>query len=169
MHPSLTLECNIISFFKGKHLIHPQTYSGITPVYLPHSYSYNWAYKYWWKMQYKLAEFCKYFIFITFLFFVCFMRRHCLWESVATCITQIRKLSMHQKLIKLLSRWWLITNNAWCKSLAIGNKKKECNYLTLIWEGVNRKMIFKELTTSNEIHDNHVTMKPHLDEITLFL
>ena len=60
-------------------------------------------------------------------------------------------------------------NNAWCKSLAIGNEKKECNYLTLIWEDVNRKMILKELTTSNEIHDIHVTMKPYLGEITLFL
>ena len=33
-------------FLLGQHLIHPQAYSGVTPVYLPHSYSYNWEYQY---------------------------------------------------------------------------------------------------------------------------
>ena len=42
-------------FLLGQHLIHPQTYSVVTPVYFPNSYAYNWEYQYWWKMQYKLT------------------------------------------------------------------------------------------------------------------
>ena len=33
-------------FLLGQHLIHPQAYLGVTPVYFPHSYSYNWEYQY---------------------------------------------------------------------------------------------------------------------------
>ena len=33
-------------FLLGQHLIHQQAYSGVTSVYFPHSYSYNWEYQY---------------------------------------------------------------------------------------------------------------------------
>ena len=33
-------------FLLGQHLIHQQAYSEVTPVYFPHSYSYNWEYQY---------------------------------------------------------------------------------------------------------------------------
>ena len=33
-------------FLLGQHLIHPQAYSGATPVYFPDSYSYSWEYQY---------------------------------------------------------------------------------------------------------------------------
>ena len=33
-------------FLLGQHLIHPQAYSGVTPKYFPHSYSYSWEYRY---------------------------------------------------------------------------------------------------------------------------
>ena len=33
-------------FVLGQHLIHPQVYSGVTPVYFPYSYSDNWEYQY---------------------------------------------------------------------------------------------------------------------------
>ena len=33
-------------FLLGQQLIHPQVYSGVSPVYFPHSYSYNWEYPY---------------------------------------------------------------------------------------------------------------------------
>ena len=33
-------------FLLGQHLIHPQAYSGVTPVYSPDSYSYSWEYQY---------------------------------------------------------------------------------------------------------------------------
>ena len=32
-------------FLLGQHLIHPQAYSGVTPVYSPDSYSYSWEYQ----------------------------------------------------------------------------------------------------------------------------
>ena len=59
-------------FLLGQHLIHPQTYSGVTPVYFPHSYAYNWEYQYWWKMQYKLTlQLCEIlYIHKKFLFYV---------------------------------------------------------------------------------------------------
>ena len=42
--PDIGMQYN--QFLLGQHLIHPQAYSEVTPVYFPHSYSYNWEYQY---------------------------------------------------------------------------------------------------------------------------
>ena len=46
MHPMPDTRKQYNQFHSGQHLIHPQAYSGMTPGYFPHSYSYNWEYQY---------------------------------------------------------------------------------------------------------------------------
>ena len=73
MHQMADTRMQYNQFLLGQHLIHPQAYSRVTPVYFPHSYSYNWEYQYWWKMQYKLTlQFCKILYIHIFLFILCY-------------------------------------------------------------------------------------------------
>ena len=60
MHQMPDTQMQYNQFLLGQHLIHPQAYSKVTPVYFPHSCSYNWEYQYWPKIQNKLTlQFCK--------------------------------------------------------------------------------------------------------------
>ena len=46
MHQMPDTRMQYNQFLLGQHLIHPHAYSGVTPVYFPHSYSYHWEYQY---------------------------------------------------------------------------------------------------------------------------